>query len=208
MTTIERPVEAEIEKFRRDPVDGWTHHVVDLDRGGDVRSRRLTRPITTAERTATVVEVVGDRGRLPAAASAAVALRNLSPRRPHQAAPLSYLNSFGRSWSLFTENDRLEWAELGGERRAGVLHFWFRDVVPGSVAIVSLEVTVASAPGVTGSYEVRSSDAPPRTITVNGYRDETVDIVVRPDDPFAVLVTVDMGPGLTYFAFRSACYLA
>ena len=90
-----------------------------------------------------------------------------------------------------------------------MLNFWFRDVVPDSVAIVSLDVTVSSAgPNVTGSYEVRSSAAPPRQIPVNGYREETVDIVVRPDDPFAVLVTVETGPGLVHFAFRSACYFA
>jgi hypothetical protein len=208
MTTIDRLVSEDVEQLRRRPVDGWTHHVVDLDRGSEPRSQRLERPVLMTERIAAVTEVVGDRGRLPVAA-AVVAQRNLSPRRPHQAAPLSYLNSFGRSWSLLTEIDRLEWAEFGGELRPGVLNFWFRDVVPDSVAIVSLDVTVASAgPNVTGSYEVRSSAAPPRQILVNGFREETVDIVVRPDDPFAVLVTVETGPGLVYFGFRSACYFA
>lgn len=54
---------------------------------------------------------------------------------------------------------------------------------------------------------MRSSDAPPRLITVTGFREETVDVIVRPDDPFAVLVTVRPGSGLGYFALRNACYL-
>jgi hypothetical protein len=81
-------------------------------------------------------------------------------------------------------------------------------VVAGSVNLVSLEVSVGSTgPGITGSYEVRSSAAPPRVITVTGPRDDTVDVVVRPDDPFAVLVVVRPLAGLGYFALRNACYL-
>lgn len=108
---------------------------------------------------------------------------------------------------MWGEIDRLELSESGPGARPAELQLWFRDIAVGT-ALVSLEVTVGAAgPGVTGSYEVRSSAAPPRTITVTGFRDEVVDVVVRPDDPFAVLVTATPGPGLGYFALRGACYL-
>lgn len=48
---------------------------------------------------------------------------------------------------MWAEADRLEWAESGADVRPALLELWFRDVVVGSVVLVSLEVTVgATAP--------------------------------------------------------------
>lgn len=209
MSVTDQPKGGELDKPRVVDPQSWAHHVLDMDGGVDVRTAVARRPFGLTDRARAVKSVVGPRSAMTAeGAAVAQPARQLSARQAYQASPLSYLNAYGRSWSVWGEADRLEWSEFGGEERAGALDLWFRDVVAGSVALVSLAVTVGTkGPGVTGSYEVRSSDAPPRTITVTGMRDETVDVIVRPDDPFAVLVTVRPGPGLGYFALGNVCYL-
>lgn len=205
MTVPDQLMRSELDGPRLQNPDGWTHHVLDFDGGTGVR----TATLELTDRARSIKAVVGDRSRRTAEAAASAApARSLSAGQAFQAAPLSYLNAGGRSWSLWAQDGRLEWAEFGGEERSALLELWFRDVVAGSLVLVSLDVTVgAKGSGVTGSYEVRSNAAPPRTITVTGFRDETVDVVVRPTDPFAVLVTVRPGPGMGYFALRNACYM-
>jgi hypothetical protein len=97
---------------------------------------------------------------------------------------------------------------MSPDPRNGPLEFWFRNVVVGTAALVTLELTVGSmGPGVTGTYEVRSSDAAPRQFPATGFKDHTVDLIARPSLAYAVLVTLNPGAGIGYLAFRRVEYL-
>lgn len=136
-----------------------------------------------------------------------IAERRLSPRAPVQSAPLSYLNAMGRSWSLWGEADRLEWSESAPDRRYGGIEFWFRSVTVGTTAIVTIGVTAGTTgQGVTGIVRVRSSNAAPRDFPVTGFQDHTLDLIVRPDNAFAVLVVLEPQQGIGYLSFREVTY--
>jgi hypothetical protein len=170
-------------------VDGWAYHATVLgEESGEVRTLNLDRPVALEKRIELVKDLSQSLGVLPPIVFTLFE-RYLSPREPYQSSPLSYLNAYGRSWSLWAENDRLEWAEFGApDGRSGPLEFWFRNVVAGSTALVSISVTAGTTgAGVTGTFEVRSSAAAPNTISVTGFRDNLVDVVVRPDNPFGSL---------------------
>lgn len=146
----------------REP-DGWTHHVLDLDGDTEIRTTVLDRPLGKTDRARAVKAVVGNRTTLSAdAAAVSDGVRQLSPRQPYQASPLSYLEATGRCWTVLGEGNRLEWFEFGAPNtRPATLTFFFHDVAVGT-ALVSLNVRVRATPGVTGFYEVRSDAAPPR----------------------------------------------
>ncbi len=80
-------------------------------------------------------------------------------------------------------------------------------MVPGTTALVSLDLTVGVAgPGVRGTFEVRSSDAWPRQFPATGFHDHIADIIVRPSTAYATLVRLEPGQGIGYLAFRRAEY--
>lgn len=203
-----RPADADKMLLRE--VDGWVHHVAAPERKKKVHTTELARPIGLASRYAAIKAIAGRYGP-DLAGLFAVPERRLTPRAPYQSAPLSYLNAWGRSWSLWCEVNRLEWAEFSGpdapDARSGILEFWFRNVVPGTTALVSLYLTVGvTGPGVKGTFEVRSSDAWPRQFLVTGFSDHIADIIVRPAMAYATLVRLEPGPGVGYLAFRRAEY--
>ena len=206
-TNTHQSTRADSDKMLLREVDGWVHHAADLDRRSKVRTVELKRPIGLAPRFAAVKDFVGAVSHF-SPGLLAIAERLLTPRAPYQPAPLSYLNAWGRSWSLWAEANRLEWAEFGSPGgRSGPLEFWFRNVTPGSMALVTIDLTVGvTGPGVNGSFELRSSAAAPRQFPVTGFQKHIVDVVVRPSEPFAVLVTLNPGPGIGYLAFERAEY--
>jgi hypothetical protein len=192
--------------LRRDP-EAWAHHVVDLDAGGEVSTLELDHPIGPEQRLRTLSHTGIDIARLPPGIFT-FPERSLTPRAPFWASPMSYLEAFGRSWSLFADVDRLEWAEFGAaDARSGELDAWFLNVVVGSTAVISIDLTVGlTGPGVTGRYEIRSSAGQPAQFPVTGYGDHTTDVVVRPTDAFGVLLTIKPLTGIGYFAFRGISY--
>ncbi|MBE7503635.1 MAG: hypothetical protein HS113_25765 [Verrucomicrobiales bacterium] len=202
---LSRPADADKMLWRE--VDGWVHHVAALERKARVHTTELDRPIELASRYAAIKDIAVAI-RASSLGIFALPERRLTPRAPYQAAPLSYLNAWGRSWSLWCEANRLEWAEFGAaDARSGILEFWFRNVVPGTTALVSLYLTVGvTGPGVKGTFEVRSSAAWPRQFQATGFNDHIADIVVRPSDAYAVLVRLEPGQGVGYLAFRRAEY--
>jgi hypothetical protein len=191
-------------KLLREEDKQWVHHVADLERGDRVLTVVGDRPLTTLARFDRVTDLVSVKLRR---GSLGLYERRLTPRAPYEQSPLSYLNAMGRSWSLWAEDDRLEWSEDQLDRRYGGMEFWFRNVTAGSTALVTLEVTAAAtAPGVTGQLEVRSSDASPRLFPVTGFADHTLDLIVRPSMDFGTLVTIEVKDGVGYFAFREITY--
>jgi hypothetical protein len=183
----------------------WTLHSADLRREGEVASDTSDRPFTVLDRKRVLTDL-GDF-RLPAWLFDTPE-RRLTPRAPYASSPLSYLNAMGRSWSLWAEGDRLEWAELGAPGpRYGGMEFWFRNVTPNSIALVTITADVgATGAGVTGNIEVRSSDAAPRSFPVSGFATHIFDLVVRPDNAWATLVTAQVKSGVGYFGFISVEY--
>lgn len=195
---IDRLREAEREK-------DWIHHVADFSsRGGEVTTRKLDRPFLPDDRIEAISVIDASIGKvvldLPE--------RRLTPRAPYQGSPLSYLEAFERSWTLTAQTNRLEWADFGdGVTRHGEIRFWFRNVVAGSKALVTIEVTASSTgQGTTGELEVRSSDAGPRTFPVTGFGDHTLDVLVQPDDSFATLVSLEVKSGIDYLVFKEITY--
>src|SRR5215831_17232456 len=183
----------------------WVLHSADLRREGKVVSETRDRPVTVRDRKRLLTDLGDFRIR---AWLLDTPERRLTPRRPYEASPLSYLNAIGSSWSLWAEGDRLEWAELGApDPRYGGMEFWFRNVVPNSLAIVTITTDVGTTgAGVTGNIEVRSSDASPRVFPVTGFATHIFDLLVRPDDAWATLVTVEVKGGVGYFGFTSIEY--
>jgi hypothetical protein len=120
--------------------------------------------------------------------------RRLSPRTPYQSTPLSTLNAYARSWSLFGEQDELWLNEYPNtpDRRTGLIEFWFYNVTVGTTAVVTIELQASASQGQTGTLQVRSSDASPVELPINNsYQLHTVDLIVRPHGAYAVLVTVE-----------------
>lgn len=192
------------EQLLRGP-DKWVHHVADLDQGEEVRTLELDRPIRLRDRLQRVSAVVGFKVPPPFF----LAERTLTPRAPYQASPLSYLNAKGDSWNLWAEDDRLEWAEFGAAgARYGGIDFWFRNVTPGTTKLVTIEVSAGAitGPGVTGILEVSSGAAPTRVFPFTGAPDLTLDLLVHPKDPYAVLVTLEPKDGVGYLALKEASY--
>jgi hypothetical protein len=208
MTSMDEPHRHIRDKFALREVDGWNYHATNLSENADkVYTLNLDRPVGLKKR----LDVMKDFTSLPHFPPPGFPLieRYLSPQQPYQASPLSYLNSFGRSWSLICENNVLEWAEFSTVgMRSGSLEFWFRNVVAGSTAIVSLDVTTGTTGAdVTGTFEIGSSATSNHSIIpVMGFRDNLIDIVVQPSDSYAVLVEVTIGPGIEYFTFNSVTY--
>jgi hypothetical protein len=183
----------------------WMLHSADLHRTTDVMNETRERPFTLLERRHLLTDL-GDFA-FPAWLFETPE-RRLTPRHPYESSPLSYLNAMGRSWSLWGEGDRLEWAELGGrEPRYGGMEFWFRNVVPGSLALVTITADVgATGSGVAGSVEVHSSDASPRSFPVSGFATHIFDLIVRPDTAWGALVTLEVKGGVGYLGFSSVEY--
>jgi hypothetical protein len=60
--------------------------------------------------------------------------------------------------------------------------------------------------GVTGNIQVRSSASPPQTFQFTGFVDLTLDLIVRPSDPFGVLVELQPGDAAGYIGFHEVTY--
>ena len=199
-------------------VDDWAHHVVDLYGDGPVHTRVLDRPVGLAERLETIGAVLGGLVTFPVVER--VAERILTPRRPYQDTPLSYLRTGGNSWILSGETDVLAWDSRPVPRRDGSVEVFFSNAVQCRFAVITLNLHVESEPGVNGTYDVLSVHSPPvvpetHTVFGTGGQDHTVDVVVRPingatiipvGDP--VLVLVVARAGLKSLVFRKAAYLA
>jgi hypothetical protein len=183
----------------------WVLHSANLHRDGAVVTDTAERPFTLLDRKHLLIDL-GDFT-IPAWLFETPE-RRLTPRRPFETSPLSYLNAMGASWSLWGEGDRLEWAELGSMNpRYGGMEFWFRNVVPHTPALVTITADVgATRAGVTGSIEVRSSNASERSFPVSGFATHTFDLVVRPDNAWGTLVTIEVKDGVGYFGFTSIEY--
>lgn len=181
----------------------WVHHVADLQEGDGVRTAVHERPLSVLERT----KVLADLVVLPGLWPLDLPERYLSARAPYEASPLSYLNAVGQSWSLWAEGRKLEWAEFGAAgQRYGGLEFWFRNVDTTRQALVTVSAKVGALSGATGTVEIRSSDAGPRLFPVTGFASHQFDLLVRPSEPFAALVVLEVKAGVGYFAFSSVSY--
>lgn len=210
MDSERRPDSAEA--FREQQVDRlaaeedmkWAHHASDLEQDRGVQTRVFDRPMTVLTRTKVLSDALG-LTLFPLLLD--LPERYLSARHPYQSSPLSYLNAMGSSWSLWAEGRKLEWAESGAaDSRYGGMQFWFRDVEPGRQVLVAVSAVVGALPGATGSVEIRSSEAGPRSFPVTGLASHTFDVLLRPSDPFAALVTLEIKAGVGYFAFESIAY--
>jgi hypothetical protein len=183
---------------------GWVHHVADLDGDdGKVNTLELNRPISAVSRLDRL-KPVGGSGMPGSRFLLETFERQLTARRPYQDSPLSYLDAFHTSWSVLGDLDRLEWVDW--TEMHGEIEFWFRNVTVGSTALVTIEVSAAATPGLTGNIEVRSSAAGPHIFPVKGYADHTLDLIVRPKKPWAVLVSMEPKEQIGYLSFRSIKY--
>jgi hypothetical protein len=199
--------QAEVRLRRK--VEGWVHHVAELDRDTDVVSTEYEQPVTLHDRIGIIAGLVPGLGADTPPPSLLAAERRLSPRTTYQSAPLSYLNAIGRSWSLWAESDRLEWYEnpTPPTGRYGGIDFWFRNVTVGTTSIVTIKVSAGTiGQGVTGTLQVRSSDAAPRNFLVTGFQDHTLDLIVHPGSAFAVLVSLEPKQNISYLSFSEVTY--
>jgi hypothetical protein len=195
-------------KYALRDVDGWTYHAANLaDNSKEVCSIKLDRPVGLAKRLETVRDLINFPTLPPVVFSNFE--RILTPRQPYQASPVSYLNAMGSSWTLWGETNSLEWAGANfiNPQRGGTLEFWFLAPQVGSLGIVTLEADIAAEVNSVGTFDILSDATTNRAqYTVTGFRTNTIDIAVRPTDSYAVLVTVEIGPGIDYFAFKSVSY--
>lgn len=194
---------------RRRETARWVHHVADLDRDIEVATSEYHRPIPLYRRIETVSAFVSDsvnEGQWPSMLLAPE--RRLSPRTPYQSAPLSYINTATPNWALFAESDSLDWvARARPASGDGEVEFWFRNVTVGTTALTTIRAKAASTQqGVTGTMELRSSDATPRSFAITGYADYIFDLIVRPRAAFAVLVIARTGEGVGSFSLREVTY--
>jgi hypothetical protein len=196
---VDRELERIHEKLLRGP-EKWMHHAADLTRGGDVLSSESDRPISTSDRLGKLGDVIGTG--LPAWVFD-LAERTLSPQVPYQQSPLSYLDAGGPTWALWPEVNRLEWAD--GALPSPELDFWFRNVTVGTTALVSIYVTAATTGG-TGTLQVRSSAGTTVNFPFTGFTDLTLDVISRPTDPYAVLVSLQPAGGVSYIGFHEVTY--
>lgn len=186
----------------------WVLHSADLHRDAEVTTDTGQRPFTLLDRK----HLLADLGDFTVPAWLfETPERRLTPRRPYQFSPLSYLDAVGVSWSLFAEGDVLEWLELGGGvRRYGAIEFSCRNVDPNRAALVTItaDVNVSSGAGVTATVDVQASDASPRSFPVTGFASHTFDLVVRPQITSSTIVAIVLKPGIGYFGFKSVEYQA
>lgn len=181
----------------------WVHHVADLQGDSGVRTEVHERPPSSLERTTALADLVV----LPGLWPLDLPERYLSARAPYESSPLSYLNAAGMSWSVWAEGRKLEWAEFGAsDQRYGGIEFWFRNVDTSRQVLVTVSAKVGALPGATGTVEIRSSEAGPRLFPVTGFASHEFDLVMRPSDPFAALVVLEIKAGVGYFAFSSVSY--
>jgi hypothetical protein len=196
---IDRELERIHERLLQGP-EKWMHHAADLTGDADVLSSESDRPITRSDR----LKQLGDVIKIgPPVWVFNLAERTLTPQVPYQQSPLSYLDAGGPTWALWPEVNRLEWAD--GALPSPELDFWFRNVTVGTTALVSIYVT-ASTTGGTGTLQVRSSAGGPVDFPFTGFTDLTLDVIVRPTDPFAALVTLQPAGGVSYIAFHEVTY--
>jgi hypothetical protein len=92
------------------------------------------------------------------------------------------------------------------DQRYGGLEIWFRNVDTSRQVLVTISAKVGALPGATGTVEVRSSGAGPRLFPVTGFASHQFDLLVRPSEPFAALVELEIKAGIGYFAFSSVSY--
>lgn len=186
---------------------GWTLHTADLRGDTDIRTHsvELDRLPALSVRSGALVSLGAT---LERPSVLRLPERYLSPRYPYQGTPMSYLNVYGAGgWSLFAEDDRLEWADFGGPFGAGVVTAWFRNVTPGSTAVVSLQAYVSvDSPGGSGTLQMYASGAAPRTFPVTGGSNRIFDVVIHPTGSFAAVVQLEVQPGIGYFVFKSIDY--
>ena len=181
----------------------WVHHVGDLHGDDRVRTEVHQRPPSGLERTKALADLLI----LPGLWPLDLPERYLSARAPYESSPLSYLNALGQSWSLWAEGRKLEWAEAGAsDQRYGGLELWFRNVDTSRQVLVTISAEVGALAGATGTVEIRSSDAGPRLFPVTGFASHEFDLLVRPSEPFAALVVLEIKAGVGYFAFSSVTY--
>jgi hypothetical protein len=193
-------------KFALREVDGWSYHAANLSKNSkSVRPLNLDRPIGLAKRLEIMNDLISFTN-IPPIVIHNLVERNLTPRQPYQSSPLSFLNAVGDSWSLWPSSNSLEWSYVDIEHLR-YLEFWFFNPVAENLAIISFNLTTGVGLNATGTFEVSSSTTANKTeYSVTGYRNGTYDVVIQPSDSSGVLVKVDIGAEVDYFAFHSVTY--
>ncbi|MDF2143810.1 hypothetical protein [Knoellia sp. p5-6-4] len=200
LDSIDACYERQREILAREEGQQWVHHLADLSGDRGVETTASDRPLTDLARQRVLADSLGPLLLWPLE----LPERSLTARHPYESAPLSFVNAVGRSWSVWAEGNRLEWAEdTGADRRYGGLVFWFRDVEPGREVLVTVSAKVGTPAGATGSVEVRADSASPRSFPVTGFASHTFDLLLRPSDAFGTRVDLEIRAGVSYFAFSS-----
>ncbi len=200
--------EQRLDILRMQGSKSWVLHSADLHRDTEVRTVTAPRPFTLLARQRMLSDLVDVT--VPAWLFEAPE-RRLTPRRPYQMSPLSYLDAVGVTWSLGAQNDTLAWLELGGSpRRYGMIEFTFRNVDPTVPALVTItaDVNPYTVVGVSSTIDIQASDAATRSFPMTGFGSHTFDLVVRPHIAASTFVAITLKAGIQYFGFKSVEYQA
>ncbi len=196
--------------------DGFDYHVVHLtDAPDEVHSLELREEVAAAVRLEAIqAAVAGSEDDIwaqgPGPEPLAWTSRTLTTQRPFQELPRSAINAWGDSWSFITDTNEMQWVNFRLDPgRKGTIEFVFDDVPPDSTVLITVEMEVGWAAGVTGTYKVHADVAwNYATIPVTGPRDSMIDIIVRSNEGEGRTVTIElaMGRGLDFFSFQRASY--
>jgi len=211
MSTSQEEERKKVEALEWGDVDGWVHHVADLDRDIDVVTGEYERPVSLRRRIEVVSPFISDRVTNSRWRSVfTVAERRLSAQTPYQLSPLSHLGTAGFCWRWSPGYNFLEWVELDNEcKRYGGIEFWFENVNVGTTALVTIKGSAAAKQGVTGTVEVsspRSSDLSPKRFPITGTQEYTFDVIVHPSHADAVAIAVEPKEGMAGFTFNEITY--
>lgn len=194
---------------RRRPAepDGWTHHVADL-RTGQLTTTERPRPFTVAGRATSVQSVLEDVSVADLGAALNLPERVLTPRVPYRSAPVSYLLAYNSGWSLLTDEDELQWvSEVAADGTSAELDVWFKGVTPGTTAVVTFTLSLATPPGTDdGRVDVFAvTAADPVQVPISGFREHTIDVVARPTQS-TLIVSLLPAFGIELIQFRQVSY--
>lgn len=198
---------ADLDRTLLREVDGWTYHVANLDQDAELQLQtfdHLHGPPGLGLRFDALQDVLGESVTEVTIGVFTAPERLLTPRRPYQAAPLSYLNALN-GWHLSGEFDQLQWT--GDPSAAPELHIRFWNVVPGTTALITLRLTVGTGdPPDSGTILLQDSDGNNRLIPVTGFKALQTDVVVRPQKSFAGVLVHPASSAVKSFGFRSVTY--
>lgn len=196
----------EISSLLPPKIDGWTHHLVNTTkRGGKVVSTELDRVMI-------LQSGLGMSGSKWVGGGATTEdffkppERELTPRYPYLASPLSYL-AFGASWILDSAQDALIWipSVSSPNNLPEPIRFLFTNV-GGSYVLLSFLILARSVDSNSpGSFGIRHGTASLRTFKASGSQIHTVDFQVL-NLAGDLRVSLEGGTGLDRLEFRRVQY--